>query len=215
MALTGRLRRMRRPVLLALAVVALGVAAHATGWDDPGLLRRAAGGAGAGGAVLFAVAYAGLTLTPLPKNALSTTAGLLFGFSTGVLVVWSGALLGALSAFGLARRLGRGGAVAAGPAQERLDGLLGRRGLWGVVVVRLVPVLPFTVVNYASGFTSLPLRHFAVGTAVGILPGTAVFVALGAGSAHVPTSLAAAALAALVVLLVLLARRRRRDRRVR
>jgi uncharacterized membrane protein YdjX (TVP38/TMEM64 family) len=52
--------------------------------------------------------------------------------------------------------------------------------------MRLVPVLPFTAVNDGSGFTTLRLRHYAVGTAVGILPGSVVFVGLGAGAVLLP-----------------------------
>lgn len=172
----------RRLLLFGLAVVAVAVVVHAVGWDDVGVLRRAASRAGPAGAVLFAAGYAGLTLTPLPKNALSTTAGLVFGFATGLLVVWCGAVAGALIAFGLARWLGRGRDRIGGGRLERLDALLARHGLLGSVLVRLVPVLPFTAVNYGSGFTSLRVRHYVLGTAVGILPGSVVFVGLGAGT---------------------------------
>ena len=195
-------------------MVAVAVVVHAAGWDDVGVLRRAAGRAGPAGAVLFAVGYAGLTLTPLPKNALSSTAGLVFGFPTGLVVVWCGAVTGALTAFGLARWLGRGRDRVAGGRLERLDALLARHGLLGSVLVRLVPVLPFTAVNYGSGFTSVRLRHYALGTAVGILPGSVVFVGLGAGTLLLPTW-ATLAVSALAVVGALGAARWRRNRALR
>jgi uncharacterized membrane protein YdjX (TVP38/TMEM64 family) len=185
---SGRAREGRVGPLLLLGVAVLGAAVtvHAVGWDDVGVLRRAAARSGASGAVVFAAGYAGLTLTPLPKNALSTTAGLVFGFSTGLLVVWCGAVTGAMIAFGLARWLDRGRDRVGGGRLERLDRLLARHGLLGSVLVRLVPVLPFTAINYGSGLTALPLRHYAVGTAIGILPGSVVFVGLGAGAVLLP-----------------------------
>ena len=67
-----------------------------------------------------------------------------------------------------------------GTRVARLDALLGRRGIAAVVAVRLVPVLPFTAINYAAGLTSVRTRDYAIGTAVGIVPGTFSFVALGA-----------------------------------
>lgn len=200
-------------MLLVLAVAAVGALVHGIGWDDVRLLRRAAASAEPVGAVLFAVGYAGLTLTPLPKNALSATAGVLFGFATGLLVVWCGAVTGALAAFGLARWLGRGQDQVAGGRLERLDAVLARHGLLGAVLVRLVPVLPFTAVNYGSGFTAIRLRHYAVGTAVGILPGSVVFVGLGAGAHLLPTGAMIAVFAGAVLaggVTVLFHRRRRR-----
>ena len=92
-----------------------------------------------------------------------------------------GALIGACGAFGLSRWLGRdtvqritGGRV------ERVDAMLSRRGVRAVVGVRLVPVLPFTPINYAAGLSAVRTRDYVLGTAVGIPPGTASFVALGA-----------------------------------
>lgn len=214
----GTQRRRRSPpartwrlVLLVLGVSVGAVVAHASGWDDVERLRQAAGRAGPAGAVLFAAGYAGLTLTPLPKNAMSTTAGLVFGFGTGLVVVWCGAVTGALIAFGLARWLGRGRDQVAGGRLERLDTMLARHGLLGAVLVRLVPVLPFTAVNYGSGFTAIRLRHYAVGTAVGILPGSVVFVGLGAGTLLLPTwaTLAVTALAVAAVVATVLLRWRR------
>jgi len=61
----------------------------------------------------------------------------------------------------------------------RVDALLRRRGPLSVIGLRLVPVLPVTALNYAAGLTSVGLRDYVLGTAVGIVPGTVAFVALG------------------------------------
>lgn len=132
-------------------------------------------------AVVFVLGYAAITLTPAPKNLLSIAAGLVFGFGAGVLLVYLGALLGAAAAFALGRALGREAVERrTGARVAALDALLRRRGVAAVLGVRLIPIIPFTAVNYAAGLTGVRPRDYALGTALGIIPGTAAYVALGA-----------------------------------
>jgi len=121
-----------------------------------------------------------VTLLPLPKNVFAAVGGVLFGLVLGIVVVLLAALLGAAAAFGLSRALGRE-AVERLTAERvaRLDALLSRHGIPAIIAVRLVPVLPFTAINYAAGLTSVRTRDYALGTAVGIVPGTVSFVAVG------------------------------------
>ncbi|GAB3536309.1 hypothetical protein GCM10027403_16650 [Arthrobacter tecti] len=133
------------------------------------------------GPVGFILAYAVLTLAPVPKNILSIAAGVLFGFGAGIVIVYVAAMLGAAAAFWLGRRLGREAVERfTGTRVARVDDVLRRRGFLAVVGVRLVPVLPFTAINYSAGLTSVGWRPYFLGTAVGILPGTISFLALGA-----------------------------------
>ena len=136
---------------------------------------------GIAGGVGFALLYAAITLTPAPKNVLSVAAGLAFGFGWALAGVYAGALLGAAAAFALGRGLGRDAVERfTGARVARLDDLLRRRGLLAVIGVRLIPVLPFTAINYGAGLTAVRRRDYALGTAVGIIPGTVAYVALGA-----------------------------------
>jgi uncharacterized membrane protein YdjX (TVP38/TMEM64 family) len=59
-----------------------------------------------------------------------------------------------------------------------------RHGVLAALVVRFVPVLPFTLLNYACGVTAMRLRHYVLGTAIGLLPGTSAVVALGSRGAQ-------------------------------
>lgn len=176
-------------------------------------LRVALERAGPWAAVAFAAAYVLATLLMLPKNVLSAAAGLAFGLSAGAVLVWFAAVVGASAAFWVGRLLGRDGvARIAGRHMERLDSLVERHGVLAVLALRLVPVAPFTAVNYGSGLTSIRFSHYLVATAVGIVPGTAAYVALGAYGAT-PTSwqfvVAASALLALSLAGVIVARVRR------
>lgn len=133
------------------------------------------------GIAVFVLGYAVLTLLPVPKNFLSISAGVVFGFAGGLGIVVVSALLGAAAAFWLGRWLGREAVEHfTGAKAEKLDEVLRRRGFAAVLGVRLVPVLPFTALNYLAGLTSVAWWPYFWGTAVGILPGTISYVTLGA-----------------------------------
>ena len=157
-------------VVVALSVDLPSAAALRTRIDSYGWLAP----------LVFVGGYAVITLAPVPKNVLSVVGGLMFGLVSGVLLVWVAALVGALMAFGLGRLLGR-------EAVERLtstrvhqvDELLARRGLLAVVSARLIPVVPFTAINYSAGLSGIRVWPYIVGTALGIIPGTVLYVALG------------------------------------
>lgn len=172
---------MVRAVALGLFVavaVAVGVLVPLPSVDE---IREAVAELGAWGGFALALAYALVTLTPAPKNVFSIAAGLAFGFWTALLWVYLGALLGAAVAFALGRALGRDAVERfTGARVARLDDLLARRGLLAVLGARLVPVVPFTVINYTAGLTAVRRRDYALGTALGIIPGTVAYVALGA-----------------------------------
>ena len=162
-----------------------GVVALTVGVPSTQQLRTTVAGWGWWAEVAFAGLYAVVTLTPLPKTVFTLAAGAVLGLGGGLPAVVVGALVGALAAFFLGRALGREGVRRfTGARIDRLDDLLERRGLAAVLAARLVPVVPFTAMNYVAGLTSLRLRDFVVGTALGILPATTAYVTIGAyGSA--------------------------------
>lgn len=205
-------------VRLALlgALVATGVVvAVVVGVPPVHEIRAAVALAGWAAPVMYAAAYAAITLTPATAAALSMTAGLLFGVPVGLAVVMAGAVTSACVAFALARGLGRAAVRGVDSARlARLDRLLRRRGLLAVLGVRLVPLLPFAPLNYACGLVGVRWRDYVPGTALGILPGCAFSVTLGAYGST-PTSAPFLAAVAGVVLLsaggLVMARRRGRD----
>ena len=133
------------------------------------------------GPLVFGLVYATATLAPVPKNVLSAAAGFAFGLGSGAVLVWSAALVGSGVAFWLGRLLGRDGVerLARGHL-ARVDALVDRYGGWAVLGLRLVPVVPFTALNYGSGITTLSFWRYVLATAAGIAPGTVSYVALGA-----------------------------------
>jgi uncharacterized membrane protein YdjX (TVP38/TMEM64 family) len=132
--------------------------------------------------VLFVGVYAVLTVTLVPGAVGSTAAGALFGAVWGTVLTVTGATLGATVAFLFSRGIGRSFVERrAGRRLTRIDRWLTGGGFGAVLFLRLVPLFPFNVVNYGAGLSGLPLRTFVAGTAIGILPGAAAWVGLGAG----------------------------------
>lgn len=172
--------------------------------DDSGLL----------GPVVFVALYAALTVLLVPGVVLTLAAGALFGPWIGTLLTVLGATAGASAAFAIARRLGRDplGAVS-GQRVARLNSWLAERGFRAVLYARLVPIVPFSALNYAAGLTDLRPRDYVAATAIGIVPGAFAYAALG-GSLGDPRSTAFLGAVALVALLTgigtVAARRHRR-----
>jgi uncharacterized membrane protein YdjX (TVP38/TMEM64 family) len=131
--------------------------------------------------VALLVGSAVATLAPIPRTAVSVLAGVMAGFGAGLALALAGGILGALAGFAVARGLGREAVTRlAGPRLARADALLAHRGVLAVLTGRLVPVIPFAVVSYAGGLSGIRLRDYLVGSALGLVPGTVVHVAIGA-----------------------------------
>ena len=151
------------------------------GWPEVSSLQARVEGSGASGVAVFVVGYALLALLPAPKAVLTALGGMLYGLWFGALLSWFAALVGAVVAFGIGRLLGREAVDRLIRGRlDRADQVLADHGLGAVVAARLVPVLPFTAINYAGGLTGVRLRDFVLGSALGMVPGSLAYAALGA-----------------------------------
>ena len=126
--------------------------------------------------VLFVVGYASATAFALPGSALTIAGGAVFGFWGGALLNTIGANIGANAAFGMARLLGRDGVERlVGPRLQGLQKATADHGFLGLLILRLVPLVPFNALNFGSGLTALRWRDYALATVIGIFPGTLVY----------------------------------------
>lgn len=202
--------------LAVLAVLATGATLTALTIDVPSVeqLRERYAGTGLWGIVGFAAVYALLSLLPLPAAAFTVAAGAVFGLPRGLPVVLLGAVTGATCAFYLGRVLGRDAVQQfTGTRLQTLDAFLARRGFWALLTARLIPVVPFIALNYLSGLTALRPASYLAATALGILPGTTAYVAVGAYGSKPGSWPFLAALAALLLLSAVgIAGSRRRSR---
>ncbi len=133
--------------------------------------------------VSYIFLYTSVTVLALPGTAMTLVAGVLFGRWLGTLLAVLSATAGACCTFALSRTLGReyvARRFAHQPWFEKLEQGLAENGLAFMLFVRLVPLFPPLGINYASGLTAVRWRDYALGTALGILPGTFAYVNLAA-----------------------------------
>lgn len=172
-----------RLAALVAVVVLAAVLLHMTGathYLTISRLRALRDEAGVLAPLLFVVAYALGTVFAFPGAILSLSGGLLFGTLEGGALIVVGATIGATIAFFVARRAGRATVerFVSGGRLERLDRSVASSGLGAVVFTRLVPVLPFNVLNFAWGLTGVSGRDYVLGTLVGIVPVAFVYANL-------------------------------------
>jgi uncharacterized membrane protein YdjX (TVP38/TMEM64 family) len=171
---------------LALAIGAvLVVVVVARGLETRALLESALGwigGLGPWGPVLFVLLYVAATVLLLPAVVLTLGAGAVFGVVTAFAAVSAGATLGAVAAFLVGRYLARDWVarrVAASPRLGAIDAAVAREGWKIVLLTRLSPAFPFVLLNYAYGLTRVSLRHYALASWIGMMPGIALYAYLG------------------------------------
>lgn len=179
----------RLAVLVVLVAVLASWVALGGGADLLRDVRQWVDSLGLWGPVVFAVCYALAVTALLPGSVLTASAGALFGLTLGTAAVLVGATVGAALSFGLARWLGRPvvARYAGSGRLARLDSYLTRRGFAAVLLVRLVPLFPFSVINYGAGVAGVRFSSYLAATALGIIPGTVVYTGLG-GSLGDPAS---------------------------
>lgn len=174
--------------------------------------------AGVAAPLIFMALYAAATVLFLPGSVLTITGGALFGPVWGTLYSLTGATLGATLAFLVARYLASDWVTrkAGGRLKQLIDGVEAESWRF-IAFVRLVPLFPFNLLNYALGLTRVKLSHFIVTSYICMLPGAIAFTYLGyagreaaAGSAgSIQKGLLALGLLALIVFLPRLIRRMR------
>jgi uncharacterized membrane protein YdjX (TVP38/TMEM64 family) len=128
--------------------------------------------------VAFIVGYAVAAVALLPGSVLTLAGGAIFGLARGTLYVFAGAVLGACAAFLIARYLARGAVerrIAGDPKFAAIDRAIAREGRKIVFLLRLSPIFPFSLLNYALGLTRVRFVDYLVAS-LGMLPGTLLYV---------------------------------------
>jgi uncharacterized membrane protein YdjX (TVP38/TMEM64 family) len=165
----------------------------------------------------FLAAHIVVTVLPFPRTAFTLAAGLLFGPVLGVTLAVVASTASALIALVLVRAAGwQLSRLVRHQAVESLDAHLRDRGWIAVMSLRLIPAVPFSVLNYAVGASAVRVLPYTLATIAGILPGTAAVVILGdALTGHVSPLLILVSLCTGIVGLALLAYEIRHHRRHR
>ena len=174
-----RRRAVARLLLLALGIAAAFAAVSLAGID----LREAqdwVAGAGVAGPVVFVVVAGVLGLALFPGHVSATLAGMLFGALAGTALALAAALFGAALCLLAARKLGADPVLSLlGPRGRQWRDWVKDNGFGAVLATRLAPGVPSGVVNYVAGLAGIRLRTFCAAVALGALPKTIAYVALG------------------------------------
>jgi len=165
--------------------------------------------------VVAPVVTALVAILPIPAEAPAMINGALFGPIGGTVVSWSGAMVGAVTSFEIARAFGRPAAerFVKPAALARADELVDRAGWSGLLLARLMPLIAFTMLNWGAGLTPMSRWTFLWTTGIGILPGAIVFTVSGWGLTRVPEHLHLVGVGAAVALLAWMWWRGRRGKR--
>jgi uncharacterized membrane protein YdjX (TVP38/TMEM64 family) len=145
---------------------------------------------------------------PLPAFLITFANAAVYGWIWGAVLSWTSAMVGAALCFGLARLYGRDlvAKLTGQKALQATDQFFTKSGAYAILIARLLPFMPFDIVSYAAGLTSMRLRVFLLATGLGQLPATIIYsyageMLVGGARAFVFGLLIIFALVALVALL--------------
>lgn len=169
-----------RIAMLLVLLVGIGLAITYRDLFDAAALEAWVDKAGFAGPVAFVMIYALATILFLPGSVLTLAGGALFGPVAGTLLNLAGATLGASLAFLISRHLAsdRVANKTGGRLKQLIQGVESE-GWRFVAFVRLVPLFPFNLLNYALGLTRIPFWHYVIASAVCMLPGAIAYTYLG------------------------------------
>lgn len=133
--------------------------------------------------VVAPLVMAVVAVLPVPAEVPAMANGMLFGPFAGSVVTWTGAMAGAWVSYEIAMRWGRplAARVVRGSALDKIDRVVEGAGWWGLLVLRFIPVVAFTALNWGAGLFAVPRGRFLWTTALGILPGVVLYTYAGVG----------------------------------
>lgn len=182
-----RRRRWRRWLLPVLAVVLVGAAIFfAHRWlpvrDYLQAFLEWTDGLEMWGPAVVVGVYVVACILFLPGSVITMGAGLVFGLGLGFVTVSVGSTLGACAAFLVGRTVGRrwvADKIRGREKFEAIDEAVAREGFKVVMLIRLSPIFPFNLQNYAFGLTRVKFWKYALASWIGMMPGTVMYVYLG------------------------------------
>jgi uncharacterized membrane protein YdjX (TVP38/TMEM64 family) len=200
---SSRARAFVRVGLLVALIVAAFVVVASSGRLSSDRVRDWVDGYGIAGPLAFIALSALLTPALFPGPLLAGASGLLFGTWLGTPIAIVSATLGATLAFALSRWIAHDAVEQLqGRRLQALRAFIGRRGFLSILYARIVPGVPYSMVNYAAGLSPIALRTFAGATALGCAPRAFAYTALGGSLDDVGSPQAIAAYVVLVVMAV-------------
>ena len=177
---------MKKKIFLWLAAAAsLGTLTWLFARVDPAQVQAFVAGFGPWAPAVYIALFAVLPAVFFPVAVLALAGGLLFGLWAGSAYTFLGAMINCTVMFWLARTVGYRKVRTLVRSrlsekwQRRLDAAAGREGFCLLVILRLIPAVPYNLINYAFGLSPMGYPAYLLGSALGIIPGTLVFINIG------------------------------------
>ena len=135
---------------------------------------------GALGPIIYIIMFTLVPLTLFPDSIIAIAGGMCFGLMFGSLYTMIGAVFGGSLSFYLSRFIGKGRIKSnikkdLGKLRKHIE----EQGFFVILIMRLIPLLPFDVISYGAGLSNIKYKDFLVATIVGIIPGVLVFTNVG------------------------------------
>jgi uncharacterized membrane protein YdjX (TVP38/TMEM64 family) len=169
-------------LLTAVCIIATGLGVYLLGGIQPEQLQAWLRQLGNWAPIIYIALYTAGTMLILPSTPLNLSGGAIFGPWLGT--IWSSiaAVIAAAIAFAFTRTVGREVVARKFAGRwEAMDAEMRQGGLFYMFAIRLLPILPYGLVNFAAGLTSIRFRDYLVGTILGTVPGILPFVLIGSG----------------------------------
>jgi uncharacterized membrane protein YdjX (TVP38/TMEM64 family) len=165
-------------ILVCLIATALGI--YLIGGISPDQIQAWLKRAGVWAPIIYVVLYTIATILVLPSTPLNLAGGAIFGPWLGTLWTTVAAVVAAIVAFLFTRTIGRDWVAHRLAGQwQAIDAEIQHGGLFYMFAIRLQPVIPYGLVNFAAGLTSVRFKDYVLGTALGTPAGVLPFVMLG------------------------------------
>ena len=167
-------------LLIIICIIATGVGVYFLGGIDQEQLQLFLKKAGIWAPIIYILFYTIGTLLILPSTPLNLTGGAIFGVWLGTLWTTVAAIVAAVVAFAFTRTIGRDLVAEKFAGRwEAIDAEMSQGGLFYMFAIRLLPIIPYGLVNFVAGLTSIRFRDYLVGTMLGTVPGILPFVMIG------------------------------------
>jgi uncharacterized membrane protein YdjX (TVP38/TMEM64 family) len=167
-------------LLTVVCIAATGLAVYLLGGIEPANIQAWLKSAGIWAPIIYIGLYIVATVLVLPSTALNLTGGAIFGPWLGTVWTSLAAIIAAIVSFAFTRTVGRE-AVAKRLAGrwQAMDAEVRRGAVFYMFAIRLVPIMPYGLVNFAAGLTSVTFKDYVLGTTLGTVPSVLPFVLLG------------------------------------
>lgn len=150
---------------------------------DPEAVKSKIEGMGAVAPLAYILIYVVSTVLLLPSSAVTVTGGAVFGSVMGTIYTVVGATIGATISFLIARYFGEKFVekILKNKFQKiyEYDEKIEQNGFMVMFFLRLIPIVPFNILNYAMGLTRIRFKDYLIATFIGIIPGTFVYTFFG------------------------------------